>query len=83
MGETNVYVALAPSAPRAATKHRVLARSHTRILWAQALRHQVPERRAALVPSALCEQSWVSMYQAVLRETRAPPPSQRNALRIA
>src|SRR5918997_258461 len=30
MGETNVYVALAPSASRVATKHRVLVRSHTR-----------------------------------------------------
>lgn len=52
-------------------------------LWAQALRHQVPGRPPTLVLSALCEQPWVSMSQAILRETRAPPPSQRNALRIA
>ena len=52
-------------------------------LWAQALRHKGSGRPAALVPSALYEQPWVSMSQAILRETRAPPLSQPNALRIA
>jgi hypothetical protein len=83
MGETNVY-----GAPPQA--HR---EPPPRIGFLYALTSRNPmgasppppgsETSPTLVPSALCEQPWVSMSQAILRETLAPPPSQRNALRIA
>ena len=83
MGETNVYGAPARSASLAATSIRFLYALTSRNPMGATPPPQGAGTSPTLVPSALCEQPWVSMSQAILRETRAPPLSQRNALRIA